>query len=180
MSNFVVDSPKSKLDDIHALYKTITGKDTVRGGQNTVRNPKPFIVYDLIAEFKYKRHQIMKEYDDYLGKITPTYKQPHKYKFQYTLVFDSTDKSCAAMIQNLSRYLVSDRFKLAMDKLSVSFYMPSDITEVPVPIEGFTDRQFIFQMDYFWVDIWSDTDNDATSGKIETVQIAETTPPVGA
>ena len=65
-----------------------------------------------------------------------------------------------------------------MDRLSVGFYMLSDITENNVPIEGFSDRQFIFQMRYFWADIWTDTANDATAGAIEVVQFTETTPPV--
>jgi len=179
VSNFVVETTSSTLDEIHALYTAVIGKKITRGGQNTVRNPKPFAIYDLVFEDKYRRHQIMREYDDYLGHPSVSYKQPHRYRFQYTLVFDSNDKSCAAMIQNLSRYMVQDNFKLAMDRLNVGFHMVSDITEVCVPIEGFTDRQFIFQIDYFWADTWTDSTDNATAGFIETVNKTQVAPPSG-
>jgi len=179
--NFIVEQAGSLLDSIHALITSATGIPIDRSGQTTDRQPRPYMVYDQSKpEMKYKRHQIMKQYSDYLGVITPTYKNPHKFSFQYSIVFDSQDAGCSLVIQNLSRYLVSDRFKLAMDRLAVGFYMSTDIIETIFPIEGFSDRQFIFTMDYNWADIWSDNVQPATAGAIETVQLTQTIPPGGA
>jgi len=180
VSNFVVESGGSTLDKIHDLLTAEIGIKIKRSGQTTERASRPFIVYDQSQpEKKYKRHQIMKHYSDYLGVITPEYKNPHKFSIQYSLCFDSQDSSCPITIQKLNRYLVSDRFKRDMDKLAVGYYVATDIIETIFPIEGFSDRQFIFTIDYFWADIWSDTNNNATSGAIETVQFTETTPPGG-
>lgn len=182
MSNFIKQSGGSKLGAIHALLEAATGVPIGRSGQINDRTPRPFMVYDqTLPEKKYKRHQILKQYSqDVYNNIVAQYKNPHKFSIQYTIVFNSQDANCPVVIQNLSRYLVTDKFKLAMDKLDVKFYMSSDIVENNVPIEGFSDRQFIFTIDYFWADIWSDSADDATVGAIETAQIAETTPPGGA
>lgn len=183
MSNFIKQSGGSKLGAIHTLLEAATGVPIGRSGQINDRSPRPFMVYDqTLPEKKYKRHQIMKQYvvPDLPGTPTAQYKNPHKFSIQYTIVFNSQDANCPVVIQNLSRYLVTDKFKLAMDKLDVKFYMSSDIVENIIPIEGFTDRQFIFVIDYFWADIWTDSDNDATVGAITTANIAETTAPGGS
>ena len=108
MSDFVIDSQASSvIGSVHALLEAVAGCQIFRGDMNTQRARKPFMVYNTVLESKYKRHQVMKQYSDYNGIITPTYKIPQKFDFQYTIVEDSQKlNSISTIIRDLSRYLI--------------------------------------------------------------------------
>ena len=152
------------VDSIHALYEAEFGLKIYRGGQDFVKQSKPFMTYDLVFGKKYKRHQILKEYKGTPLSPAPEtpvspaveYKNPNQTRIQYTVIFDGSKiVEADSKVEIIDRYFVTDEFKLAMKKLNIGFIVETDITEIKLDIEGFHDRQFLFEIIYFWADVWS-------------------------
>lgn len=160
------------LAGIHALYSTELNLSFLVGKQDLTSIPLPYVEFNLITDARLAPHQVHKEYTDPGGSPTVEYKNIIQADFSYEIVNDSGKtanhfENSQARTNDFYRFLLTDEFQTAMKTLDIGYDIATDITELSINKRDFFERRNLFEIRYFWADVWSRTEGSL----IETVDI---------
>lgn len=162
------------LDIIHTEIKIKTGLEIMRGGQDQETVELPYLQYDNITEGRYKDYQILKEYsEDIPGTPEIEYKNPNNHIYEYSTVNDPSNISGAmTIIKDFFNFLTTDEFKLSMKRNNLAHTIMTDVKEVRINKNDFSERWFRFELRYMFADNFT----QAEGSFIETVNVERTSP----
>lgn len=165
------------LNEVNSKIYEKFGLPVVISGQDVESLKTPYIVYDIISEDRYKEYQVLKKNLTTSDGEIIEYKAPQTIDIQYTLVSDPIDiQSDLTQLNSVYNYFLTDEFKLFADKQKLGYTIISPITLLNLAREDFFERQFIFEVRYFYANIFSQID---AGGEINTVNHEKVEAPAG-
>jgi len=158
-----------EINKVHPIIEQYTGIKVFRSGQTPESVQVPYCVYTPITEGRYKDYNVLRQLTGTSPVVAFNYKSPSWADIQYDLIFDSKGISNSlTKVNQFYNLFLTYGFKNKTKLQNIFYTIISNLTEVAQKRDMSFERRFMFEVRYFWAEIFTDA-IDAGGGAIETI-----------